>query len=644
VVGVASPQFLGTASDFRPDVWIPFAPFKDRYTGWAARAEDRDTPLVRVYGRLGAGVSQPRARAGLEVVASGLDEAYPRQTRPRRVHLGRATWIDPSARLSETPTVRLMMVAAAVFLLLACANVGNLLLSLATGRRREIAVRAALGASPGRLFRQVLAENVLLSGVAGGVGLLLAGPASARLGSYFARPSVWGANVSREASLDLQVLAFALALSLATGVVSGLMPALQAWSPNLVDALKAETHLSAGSTKRLWGRSAPGVSDMLVAAQAGLSVLLLVLAGLILRTLVSVGNLDPGFSYDRLVVTHISTSSTTLEATDRDRFFREIARQLGDEPWVRGATVADFPLLSQHRSAELRVEGQTDLVPLVYSKVLPGFFETLDVGILQGRGFVAGDEAGSRDVAVVNESLARRFFPGEEPVGRRVWWPDMDGAAERVFEIVGVVKDTKTQDFLAVPEPTVYFSYPQHDYPTGSALLVSVAGDPGASVPTLYRWLRDYEPHLAIVNVVPYPEVVRGLLYTHRMNAEMFSGLALLGLVLATVGVFSVVTLAVSRRTREIGIRMSLGARRRDIVRLVLRRALVPVVLGLGVGLAASFGATGLVRSLLHGVEPNDLLTLATGTAVLLAAAVSAACLPARRAASVDPMKALRHE
>lgn len=644
VVGVASPQFLGTASNFRPEVWIPFAPFKDRYTGWAARAEDRDTPLVRVYGRLGAGVSQPRARAGLEVVASGLDEAYPRQTRPRRVHLGRATWIDPSARLSETPTVRLMMVAAAVFLLLACANVGNLLLSLATGRRREIAVRAALGASPGRLFRQVLAENVLLSGVAGGVGLLLAGPASARLGSYFARPSVWGANVSREASLDLQVLAFALALSLATGVVSGLMPALQAWSPNLVDALKAEIHLSAGSTKRLWGRSAPGVSDVLVAAQAGLSVLLLVLAGLILRTLVSVGNLDPGFSYDRLVVTHISTSSTTLEATDRDRFFREIARQLGDEPWVRGATVADFPLLSQHRSAELRVEGQTDLVPLVYSKVLPGFFETLDVEILQGRGFVAGDEAGSRDVAVVNESLARRFFPGEESVGRRVWWPDMDGAAGRVFEIVGVVKDTKTQDFLAVPEPTVYFSYPQHDYPTGSALLVSVAGDPGASVPTLYRWLRDYEPHLAVVNVVPYPEVVRGLLYTHRMNAEMFSGLALLGLVLAAVGVFSVVTLAVSRRTREIGIRMSLGARRRDIVRLVLRRALVPVVLGLGVGLAASFGATGLVRSLLHGVEPNDLLTPAAGTAVLLAAAVSAAYLPARRAASVDPMKALRHE
>jgi hypothetical protein len=275
---------------------------------------------------------------------------------------------------------------------------------------------------------------------------------------------------------------------------------------------------------------------------------------------------------------------------------------------------------------------------------LPGFFETLGIEILQGRGFVVGDETGARDVAVVNGRLARRFFPGEEPVGRRVWWPGPDGAAERVFEIVGVVRDTKTQDFFADPEPTVYFSYPQHTYPTGSALLVSVAGDPRASVPTLHRWLRDFEPHLAIVNVVAYTDVVRGLLYTHRMNAEMFSGLALLGLALAAVGIFSVMTLAVSRRTREIGIRMSLGARRRDIVGLVVRRALLPVALGLGAGLAASLAITGLVRGLLHGVEPNDPLTLAAGTGVLLAAAVSAAYLPARRAATVDPMRALRHE
>ncbi len=644
VVGVTSPQFLGTASSFRPDVWVPFAPFKDRYTGWAARAEDRETPLVRVYGRVPPGNSEAGVQAALGVVAHGLDETFPRRARPRRLLLGRASWIDPAARVSETPTVRLMMAAAAVFLLLACANVANLLLSRTAGRRREISVRAALGASPGRLFRQVLVENVLLSGVAGVLALALAGPASARLGSYFARPSVWGANVSREATLDLQVVLFALGLSLATGVASSLLPALQAWSRDLFEALKAEAHLATGAPRRLWGRRVPGLSDVLVAAQAGLSVLLLVLAGLVLRTLVSVGNLDPGFPYDHLVVTHISTSSTTLKVEERDWFFRETARQLSEEPWVHGATVADYPLLSPHRSAELRLDGHTDPVSLVYSMVLPGFFETLDIPVLRGRGFVPGDERDTRDVAVVSEALARRFFPGQEPVGRRLWWPGTDGAADREFEVVGVVRDTKTQEFLAVPEPTVYFSYPQHRYPTGSALLVSVVGDPGASVPVLHRWLRDFEPHLAIVNVIPYTEVVRGLLYTHRMNAEMFSGLALLGLALAAVGVFGVVNLAVSRRTREIGVRISLGATRPDIVRLVIRRALVPVTIGLGTGLIVALGVTRLIRSLLHGVEPNDPATLAAGTAVLLAAAGAAASLPALRAASVDPVEALRHE
>jgi predicted permease len=455
---------------------------------------------------------------------------------------------------------------------------------------------------------------------------------------------VWGANVSREATLDLHVVLFALGSSLATGVASSLLPALQPWSRDLFEALKAEAHLVTGTPRRLWGRRAPGLSDVLVAAQAGLSVLLLVLAGLVLRTLVSVGSLDPGFSYDHLVVTHISTSSTTLEVEERDRFFRETARQLGEEPWVRGATVADFPLLSPHRSAELRLDGHTDPVSLVYSMVLPGFFETLDIAVLRGRGFVPGDEGGTRDVAVVNEALARRFFPGQEPVGRRLWWPGTDGAADRLYEIVGVARDTRTQDLLAAPEPTAYFSYPQHRYPTGSALLVSVVGDPGALVPVLHRWLREYEPHLAIVNVVPYTDVVRGLLYTHRMNAEMFSGLALLGLALAAVGVFGVVSLAVSRRTREIGVRMSLGAQRGDIVLLVVRRAVVPVAVGLGAGLIASLAVTGLVRSLLYGVEPNDPLTLAAGAAVLLAAAVLAAYLPARRAASVDPTTALRRE
>ncbi|UCF21325.1 MAG: ABC transporter permease, partial [Gemmatimonadota bacterium] len=644
VVGVTPPEFLGTTSDFRPDVWIPIAPFKDRYTSWATASEDRDRPLVRVYGRLRSGVREEVGLAELSAIAAGLDEVYPRATEPRRLRLATATWIDPRTRLAEKATVRLMMVTASVLLLLVCANVANLLLSLAMKRQRELSMRAALGASPGRLLRQILTENVLLAVIAGTVALALAGPAGARLGSYFARPSVWGANVAREASIDLRVVAFALAIALVTGLLAGLLPALRASRRNLANTLKSDSALLVGGPRRVWGSRVLGVHDLLVAVQVALSVVLLVVAGLVIRTFVTVGDLDPGFAYDRLVVTHISTSSTTLEVDDRDGFFREVARRLGDEPWVRAATVADFPLLSPHPSAELRLDGLSDPVTLVYSKVIPGFFDALGIEVLRGRGFQAGDTIGAPEVAVVNERLAQRFFPGELPLGRRIWWPGRAGAADRQFEIVGVVRDTKTQDFLADPEPTVYFSYPQHGYPTGSALLVSTAGDPAAAVPVLHRWLRDFEPHLAIVNVVPYTEVVRGFLYTQRMNAEMFSALALLGLGLAAVGIFGVMSLAVSRRTREIGVRMAIGAQRGDIGRLIVSRAMVPVTLGLGVGLAASIAATGLVRGLLYGVEPNDPLTLAAGTGVLVLAALSAAYLPARRAATVDPMTALRSE
>jgi predicted permease len=644
LVGVASPDFLGTVSAFRPDVWIPIAPFADRYISWTRQSENRDVPLIRVYTRLREGAREEQGLAELRAIAAGLDEAYPRQTEPRAIRLEPATWIDPRARLAELPTVRLMTVAAGVLLLLVCANVANLLLSMAAARQHELSMRAALGASPGRLLRQVLTENVLLAVAAGAVGLLLAGPASARLGSYFARPSVWGANVAREATVDLRVVVFALAVSLVTGVVAGLLPALRANRWNLADTLKTQASQPIRGPRQFWGRRVPGVHDGLVAVQVALSVVLLVVAGLVIRTLVSVGGLDPGFSFDRLVVTHISTSSTTLEPGERDLFFREVARRIGEEPWARAATVADFPLLSPHPSAELRLDGRTDPVPLVYSKVIPGFFEALGIEVLRGRAFGAADTTGAGDVAMVNDLLARRFFADENPVGRRLWWPGPNEGADRAFEIIGVVRDTKTRDFLAEAEPVVYFSYPQHNYPTGSALLVSAMGDPAATVPTLYRWLRDYEPHLAIVNVVPYNEVVRGFLYTHRMNAEMFSALAFLGLALAAVGIFSVVSLAVSRRTREIGIRTAVGAQRVDIGRMVIARAMTPVMLGLAVGLAASFAVTSLVRSLLFGVEPNDPVTLAAGVCVLLLAALAAAYVPTRRATAVDPVNALRHE
>lgn len=653
VVGVASPTFLGSTSGYGPDIWIPIAPFSERYTSWTRKAEDRDVPLVRVYGRLRVGAREEQGRAELAALAAGLDEQYPRLREARRFDLGVATWIDPRYRVDEWSTVRLMVVVVGGLLILVCANVANLLLSVAARRQREMSVRAALGASPGRLVRQVMIENVLLAGFAGVVALLLAGPLSRWLGAYFARPSVWGENVAREATVDLRVLAFALGIALLTGVVAGLLPAFRAWRRDLLAPLRSGANTSTGDSSallaasrllRIAARRLPGVRDLLVSTQVALSIVLLVVAGLVLRTFVTVADLDPGFAVDRMVVTHISTSSTDLTPGDRDRFFRDLVARLGKEPWVRSATVADYPLLSPHQSMDLLLDGQDEPTSLIYSMVIPGFFEAMGIEVREGRGFVATDEADSRDVAMINEQLARRYFAGQNPVGRRICWPAADDGKDRELEIVGVVHDTKTEDFFEEPPPTVYFSYPQHPYPTGSALLVTVKGDPRASVPRLHRWLRDFEPYLAIVNVVPYKDVVRGFLYAHRMNAEMFSLLALLGLVLSAVGIFSVVSLAVSRRTREIGIRVAIGADRSDIGRLILGRAFASVALGLVLGLGAALALTELMRSLLYGVEPTDPFILAGGVAVLVVATLAAAYLPARRAAALEPTTALHHE
>jgi len=644
VVGVTSPAFLGTTSSFRPDIWIPTEPFKVTYTGWAERSRDRNARMVRVYGRLGPGARAEQAAAELASLARGLDEAYPDRDVARQLRVDAATWIDPRARADEAPTTRLMIAAAIGLLLLVCANVANLLLGLASGRRREMAVRAALGASPRRLARQVLLETAVLALPAGVVSLLLSGSVAARLGSYFARPSVWGANVTREVVVDLRVLGFAFAVSVLTALIAGALPSLQVLRGSLVDAIRNDVMLPFRNAARVGRTRLPGARDLLVATQVALSVSLLVVAGLLLRTLASVRQVDPGFSYDHLLASYISTSSANVAIPDRIRFFRELADRLGEEPWVRAVAVSDNAPLSPHASADMRIDGQREVVRLVYSKVLPGFFETLKMRMLAGRAFARTDAADTPLVAVVNESLVRRYFPDTSPIGRRVWWRGDQGIDERSFEIVGVVGDARAEDLLVEPEAMVYFALPQLYSSPGNALLVSTTVDPAAAASALEVWLRRFEPHLAIVNVVPYTDVARGFLYTQRMNAELFSVIALLALVVAVGGVFGVMSLAVAQRSREIGIRLAIGARPEVIMRRVVEQAMGAVALGLALGLPVTFVATRLVGALLQGVEPTDFVSAGSAVGIVVVVALGAAYPPARRAARVDPVTVLRQE
>ncbi|HKJ01493.1 MAG TPA: FtsX-like permease family protein, partial [Longimicrobiales bacterium] len=371
---------------------------------------------------------------------------------------------------------------------------------------------------------------------------------------------------------------------------------------------------------------------------------LLVVAGLTLRTLSNVGEIDPGIDHGHLLASYVSTSSTGVTVPERDLWFRTLAERLTEEPWVRAATISDQAPMSPHGSTAFRMEGVDDPADLVYATVVPGYFETLGMTVLRGRDFTLSDSAGAPGVAMVNEAAVRRFFPGSDGVGRHLWQPGADGAPDRGYEVVGVVSDARIRDFLAEPEAVVYLANAQQGYASGSALTVATTIDPAEAVPRLHAWLRDFESHIAVVNVLPYTDVVRGYTYAQRMNAQMFSALAVLGLVLAAVGIFSVMSLAVTQRTREIGVRIALGARRGDIGTLVARQVVASLALGLVAGMAASVALAGLVRSLLFGVAATDPISIAAAALVFLVAALAAALIPARRAARVDPIRSLRAE
>jgi len=641
IVGVAGPEFLGSSSAFRPQIWLPFEPFKRVYWARSDIEVNREVAAVSPYLRLDEGSDPERAREALNALARGLDAEAPLAGRTRRFRMEPATWIHPSVRQGEATTARIMMMAAACLLLLACANVANLVLSAGTKRHREMALRAAMGASRGRLVRQLLAENLLLSLVAGGMALVLAGPAGSRISSYFARPSVWGVNVAREISIDPRVLCFALIAAVLAGVLTGLVPAVRATTRDLAPALKTGGPWASGW--RSPGRyRAPGTRDLLVSAQVALSVVLLFLAGLVLRTLDSAQKVDPGFDTRWTLASYISTSSMGVPVAERERFFRDLALRFEELPWVQAATVAENAPLSGHPTAELGLEDSRQPVQTTVARVVPGYFEAMEMDILQGRSLLSTDTVDAQGVVVVNEALARRIAADGSAVGHRLSWPATDNSPARIFEVVGVVRNARQTTFLDEPEPVAYFSLPQHYYAPGNAFLLKVTGDAARAVRRMEEELHAVDSRIAIVNILPYTEVVEGFLYTQRMNAELFSVIALLGLILAAAGIFGVVSLAVAQRRKEIGIRLAIGAGRGAIARLVVSGVSLSLALGLLVGLGGALLATRLVESLVWGISASDPLALSLGVGVLLVAVALALSLPLRRAWRVDPVGSLQ--
>jgi putative ABC transport system permease protein len=640
VVGVAPPDFLGSAADFRPRVWIPFSHFRARYTGWDRMALDRDAPLVRVYGRLAQGIGADAATEELNRIAGGLDESHPRSGEVRTIRVEEATWIDPRTRIAESSANRVMVWSAAGFLLLVCANVANILVTGVSARRRSFAIRSALGASFQRISLGIVAGNVALALLAALLGVGLAVPLSGKIGSYFERPSVWGETVTRALEVDASVVGFALAAAIVTGLVASILPVMEVRRRAIADPLRSEgvgrrDRPSAAETRLPTSRS------VLTGAQVGLSIVLLVYSALLLETLDRASAVDPGFRYAQLVGSHISTSSTELRPEERERFFQEVETRIAAEPWVESATVSGNAPLSGHPTIRLRRLGEEEEVPAVQERVHVGLFQKLGIPLEGGRPFTVADSAGAPPVVILNRPAALRLFPQGDALGRQVEIPGTDGGAT-LAEVVGVVGDVKLRNFLDDAEPAFFLPYAGQPYPTGSALLVQSRIAPEQAIPLLQRWLREFEPHLAIVNAVSYQDVVEGAVYTQRMNAELFAVLSLMGLLLAAAGIFSVVSLSVTRRTRELGVRKALGATPAGLRRLVVTQAMRPVVAGLAAGLVAAWAGRRLVAGLLYGVGPLDPRAYLAGVLVLLVAAASAATWPAQRAGRVDAAQSLR--
>ncbi len=634
VVGVAAEGFNGTNPFALRDLWVPMSmrreaappPLRDWF-------ERRNSLLLDAVARLAPGVSVERARAAVHALAANLEREYPQDDRSRGMEVMPLTPLHPSARRLVSLVAGFLMSMVALVLALAAANVANLLLARALARRREIAVRLAIGAGRGRLMRQLMTESLLLAFLGGAAGLLLA--LLGRRLLWAIRPPTWPETL--DIAFDGRVLGFALAVTLATGLLFGLAPALQTVRAGLVAALKSQE-----AARR--GRLGLGLREVLVIAQIALSLLLLIGAGLFLRSLIQAQRIDPGIAAGNLLVASFDLSASGYDDARGQVLCRRIAEQAAALPGVRAASVAVNRPLALGRGGRVYLLGHAvpapdKGVPVSTNGVDPNYFRTLGIPVLRGRAFRDADTAKAPPVAIVNQTLADRYLPGENPIGQRLRFVgDTD-----VNEIVGVVRDSKYGALGEEPRPYVYFPLAQ-DFGGETTLYVNATGDPGALLQPLRRTVQALDPALPLTNLRTMSSVFSQALWAPRAGAALLTLFGLLGLILATVGTYGVMGFTVEQQRREIGIRMALGALRGDVVLRVLRRSLALTAAGLAAGLAAAFLCSRLVASVLYGIGALDPATFLLAPLILAAAAALASLLPARRAARVDPVRVLRTE
>ena len=640
VVGVAPADFKGLNTLNSPDFWVTTASHKLILNGLFLNFFDlRRALLFNLVGRLKPGVSVTQAEAGLQPISARLAADYPNDNQGRGLRLVplAESGINPNQRQNFKLAGVLLLSLAGLVLFIACANIANLLLARATGRQREVALRLALGAERSRLVRQFLTESLLLSGLGGVAGLFVAQWTQQLLWSL--RPPFFPADMV--ISLDGRVLAFALLTALTTGLLFGLAPAWSATKPELTAVLKEETGGAAARAPLFSFR------NLLVAGQIALSVIALVVAGLFIKSLRHAQQDDPGWDTRHLGLLSVNLSAQGYDGQRGLGWLRSAVERVRTLPGVTGATFATGSLLNGGGLLRtLRPQGdddnlRTNGVLMSYNHISPGFLRTMGIPLVAGRDFTDADDTTRPGVVLINEHMAKLAWPGRDPLGQKI----KVFGSEIPVEVVGVVKDVTFDNIGEDPKSYVLFPMAQEPDRAGFATLhVRTAADVAALMPAIRKEIQALDPALPLLNVTTMEENIRQGLWAPRTGAALLSLFGGLALLLAAIGVYGIMSYSVGRRTREIGIRMAIGARSADVLGLILNQGLLIVAVGMVLGLGAAWLVARNFENLLFGVGAGDPATYALITLLLAGVALFACWLPARRATKVDPLVALRTE
>jgi len=639
IVGIGPDNYSGFLVGVTSEFWVPYGSLSAVVPDEAARREQRDSRSLMVRARLRPGVGIERARAGVALVMTRLAQEYPQSNE------GRTALVVPTSQVrflpewdqALYPVAGLLMVVVGLVLAVACSNLANLLLARGASRQREVAIRLAMGAGRGRLVRQLLAESMLLAGVGGSAGLALAYWLVRAIVAF--RPPI-PFPLALDLTVDTRVLVFTVVLSLATGALFGLVPALRASRPDLVRALKNEETALAVGHRRF------GLRNTLVVSQVAVSLLLLVGAGLFVRSLGNAARVEPGFEAENVAMISVRLGRQGQSDPAAREFLRAYGERLASHRDIRSLALADLvPLGFGVQALEVSIEGYAlppgeDEISVDCAAVDSGYFRTLGIPMLRGRGFTGADDATAPRVAAVSEAMALKFWGTREVVGRRF---RLGGADAVPVEIVGVARDTKVRTLGEAPRPRLYLPFGQHvsDF---AYVIAATVGDPGPVLEGMRREFRAMNSRYPLFEARTMPQHLGIMLFAPRMGAALLSVFGLLAVVLASLGLYGVVAFGVSQRTRELAIRMALGARPRQVVAMVVSETMVLVSVGFAVGMALAAVATRPLAALLYGVGPSDPLTFGAVALLLALVALGASYLPARAAAAVDPMAALKNQ